>query len=196
MLAGRGRVDVVAYPGVRMDQFQDQVEGAVGRDPDAVVILLGANNVNQGGWTAGDEAQLDRMLAAVGRARCVRWINASTTTGLADYDAAAVAFNRSLARNAARYPRVRVVDWASRIAADPGWLIPGDIHLTATGREAMARTIATAAEDCLAGRSGRQLRRLAAQRCATAGRGPWGGLRVAQGHTRWRRGPGSRTIRP
>jgi hypothetical protein len=149
LMKGSGSVQVIAFPGVRMDQFQDEVERAVAKDPDAMVILLGANNIGQGGWTAGDAEQLQRMLATLGTARCVRWINASTATDRADYNASAQMFNRALATEVGRFPPIEVVDWARRQAATPGWIIPGDIHLTVAGRDAMGRMIAAAAKDCL-----------------------------------------------
>lgn len=150
LLAGKGPVKVVATPGVRIGQVQREVERVVAKDPPAIVVLLGANNINQGGWGPDDVEELERMLAVLGKAPCVRWVNASTTTDRPDYNDGAAAFNKELESEVKRrYPHVRVVEWAGRLAASTGWILPNDIHLTDAGRIAMGQVVANAAKECL-----------------------------------------------
>jgi lysophospholipase L1-like esterase len=53
-----------------------------------------------------------------------------------------LAWNRALIRACARYPNMRVYDWAS--AVKNSWFIPDGIHFTSRGYAARARRIARA----------------------------------------------------
>ena len=58
------------------------------------------------------------------------------------------AANRKLAQLAGQLPRLRIVPWASAVAAHPSWVGPDGVHSTATGYQARAQMYADAAKSC------------------------------------------------
>jgi lysophospholipase L1-like esterase len=108
------------------------------------VLALGTNeaaNVSAGS-TFGYDDRIDAMMQAA-RGMPVLWVNTRSLLSdgpyaeknMADWDAALLAA-------CARYPNMRVYDWASQVKNS--WFIDDGIHFTSEGYAARARLIAQA----------------------------------------------------
>jgi hypothetical protein len=86
--------------------------------------------------------RIHRMMAAA-QGQPVMWINVKTLLSSGPYaEANMLRWNRALLRACARYPNMRIYDWAS--AAKRRWFISDGIHYTSAGYAARARLIADA----------------------------------------------------
>lgn len=109
------------------------------------VIAMGVNdaaNIGVGSTVAADE-RIDRVMAAVDGQQ-VLWPTVATRGAtVRGYDEANMeSFNTALRRAAARYPNLRVYDFAAE--AQPGWFTDDGIHYNATGTSQRNRLFATA----------------------------------------------------
>lgn len=108
------------------------------------VLALGTNdtaNVSAGS-AAGRLARIRQMMSAAG-GQPVLWVNTRTLDTSGPWAEANMRlWNSALQQSCARYPNLRVFDWAS--AAQPGWFIPDGIHYTQAGYAARAHAIADA----------------------------------------------------
>jgi lysophospholipase L1-like esterase len=105
-----------------------------------------AVGVNDSANTRGDVgklvARIDTMMAKVGRAP-VLWTTSKTLLGAGPYQNENMeAWNQAIASACARYPNVRVYDWASEVQDD--WFVGDGIHPNATGFRERAARIAKA----------------------------------------------------
>jgi hypothetical protein len=108
------------------------------------VIALGTNdtaNVSAGS-TIGPAARIGQMMSAA-HGQPVLWVNTRTLDSTGPWSEANMRlWNAALHQACARYPNLRIFDWAS--AAKPGWYIPDGIHYTPAGYAARAHAIAGA----------------------------------------------------
>jgi len=109
------------------------------------VLALGttdAANIAAGGVRTAAE-RIDRMMAVIEDDPVV-WVNVKTLVSDPDDWASShmVAWNEALAQAAARYPNLRVYDWAAVV--QDGWFQDDGIHYTSAGNVERARLIADA----------------------------------------------------
>ena len=108
------------------------------------VFALGTNdaaNVAVGSAT-GLTARIDRMMA-VAHGQPVLWVNTRTELSAGPWsEVNERAWNAALTRALARYPNMRIFNWAAVVR--PGWFLPDGIHYNAAGCAARARAIADA----------------------------------------------------
>jgi hypothetical protein len=98
-----------------------------------VVIQMGNNYIPGEDGSFGSQIdQAMRVLAGVGR---VVWVT------VAEKWPDRVTINKAIRASASRWPTIRVADWARIIAAHPGYAYDM-LHLTPSGRLAMARLVA------------------------------------------------------
>jgi hypothetical protein len=108
------------------------------------VIALGTNDAADvsAGSSVGLRARIDRMMSVIGNDPAM-WVTVRTLVGNGPYaEANMQRWNMALLQACARYPNMRVFDWAS--AVRNGWFTPDGIHYTSTGFAARARLIADA----------------------------------------------------
>jgi hypothetical protein len=108
------------------------------------VIALGTNdaaNVSVGS-AVGLMARIQRMMS-VAHGEPVMWVNTLTQVSGGPWaNANEQAWNKTLARALARYPNMRIFNWAA--VARPGWFLPDGIHYNSYGSARRARAIANA----------------------------------------------------
>jgi hypothetical protein len=106
------------------------------------VIALGNNdtaNVYMGSQV-GRMDRIERMMSVVGN-QPVLWVNVKTLLESGPYSEANMElWGRTLEEACARYPNMRVFDWAS--VADSSWFISDGTHFTSEGYAERARLIA------------------------------------------------------
>jgi lysophospholipase L1-like esterase len=96
-----------------------------------VVVHLGSNGIIR-------DDDVEAMVAAT-RGRALVFVNVAVPRRWQQPD------NAELAAAAARHPgQVRIVDWASIVAADPALLGPDRVHPNQRGREALAAAVRAA----------------------------------------------------
>jgi hypothetical protein len=100
-----------------------------------LVVQMGNNYIpgEDGTFTA----QIDRAMRLLAGVHRVVWVT------VAEKWPNRVAVNRAIRAAAARWPMIRIADWAPVIASHRGYAYDM-LHLTPAGRAAMARLIATA----------------------------------------------------
>jgi hypothetical protein len=108
------------------------------------VIALGTNdtaNVSVGS-SVGLTGRIRQMMSAA-HGQPVMWVNVKTLDSAGPWaESNMQLWNSALTQACARYPNMRVFDWAS--AAQDGWFISDGIHYTSTGYAARAKLIAGA----------------------------------------------------
>jgi lysophospholipase L1-like esterase len=125
------------------------------------VLALGTNDTANVavGSPAGRLSRIERMMSVIGH-QPVLWITVRSLLTSGPYaEANMQLWNGALRQACARYPGMRIFDWAA--VAQPGWFIADGIHYTPAGYAARARLIAGAlarafprrgsAPGCLAG---------------------------------------------
>lgn len=103
------------------------------------VIALGNNdtaNVSMGAQV-GRMDRIERMMAAIGN-QPVLWVNMRTLLGSGPYSEANMElWDDTLIQACAKYPNMRVFDWASMVNDD--WFISDGVHFTSEGYAQRAR---------------------------------------------------------
>ena len=92
--------------------------------------------------TSGLSARIDRMMSAIGD-QPVMWVNVKSLVPSGPYAEANMRrWDEGLVQACARYPNMRVFDWAD--VAKDSWFIPDGIHYYSPGYAARAHLIADA----------------------------------------------------
>jgi peptidoglycan/LPS O-acetylase OafA/YrhL len=108
------------------------------------VLALGTNetaNVSVGS-TVGLDERIDTMMSTLGDAP-VMWVNVKTLVASGPYAAGNMKlWNDALLRACARYPKMRIFDWAA--AVQDTWFVADGIHFTSEGYAARGVLIARA----------------------------------------------------
>lgn len=117
--------------------------------PDFVVVSLGTNDARQigtptsRGYSAyGDK--IDWFMRILPAGQKVMWTNLPCAIEPADRRTGCLAVNAALAKARERWPRLVVLDWASRANPHPEYMKPGEAHYTATGYTAWAQYVVAA----------------------------------------------------
>jgi hypothetical protein len=108
------------------------------------VMALGTNDTADVavGSNVGLMARVQRMMAAA-RGEPVMWINLRSLLATGPYaESNMLAWDNTLIKACARYPNMRVYDWASVVKG--GWYISDGIHFTSAGYQARTRMVAQA----------------------------------------------------
>jgi hypothetical protein len=108
------------------------------------VLALGTDDTADvaAGSLTGLSTRIHRMMTAAG-GQPVMWVNVKTLLTSGPYaEANMQRWNNALLRACARYPNMRVYDWAA--AAKKRWFISDGIHYTSAGYAARGRLIANA----------------------------------------------------
>jgi hypothetical protein len=108
------------------------------------VLALGTNDTANiyAGSPIGRMARIERMMSVVGD-QPVLWVNLKSLLDSGPYSEANMKlWNRTLVQACARYPNMRVFDWAS--ATKYGWFISDGTHYTSAGYAQRARLTADA----------------------------------------------------
>jgi hypothetical protein len=106
------------------------------------VFALGTNDTANifAGSPIGRMARIERMMSVVGD-QPVLWVNLKSLLASGPYSEANMTlWNRTLVQACARYPNMRVFDWAS--AANDSWFISDGTHYTSAGYAQRARLTA------------------------------------------------------
>lgn len=144
---------VDAFPGRAMvvpfvsDTGLERVPDLPLDDTAHLVVALGTNDAGYAGHSADQlQAQLDTLLDAIGRQRCITWVLPYVQAPRSDEEIARVeAFGARLRAEMSSLPCGSVLDWPAVAAADPSLVGPDGVHLTPEGDVAFARLIASAA---------------------------------------------------
>jgi peptidoglycan/LPS O-acetylase OafA/YrhL/lysophospholipase L1-like esterase len=136
------------------------------------VLALGTNDtadVYVGGVVSVSQ-RIAQMMAVIG-SQPVMWVNVISLLGSGPYSETDMQqWNQALLRACARYPNMRVYDWAS--VARRRWFISDGIHYTSAGYAARSRLIARAlAEAFPAGPAGQVQQPTSATQQSSAGAG-------------------------
>lgn len=119
----------------RLTQAIQELRAKRTRIGAVLVIQMGNNYIPGEDGSFGSQIdQAMRVLTGVGR---VVWVT------VAEKWPNRIPLNRAIRAAAARWPTIRVADWAPLIAAHPGYAYDM-LHLTPSGRLAMARLVAAA----------------------------------------------------
>ena len=108
------------------------------------VLALGTNDTADIaiGSNTGRAARIREMMAVIGR-QPVLWVNVKSLVASGPYaESEMQAWNAALLRACARYPNMRVYDWAA--AVRNRWFISDGVHFTSAGYAARAHLIANA----------------------------------------------------
>jgi len=111
------------------------------------VLALGTNDAADVyvGSSVALSTRIDRMMSVIGD-QPVLWVNVKSLVASGPYaDANLQQWNSALRIACARFPNMRIFDWAS--AVKDSWFIPDGIHYTSQGYRARARLIAHALVD-------------------------------------------------
>ena len=111
--------------------------------PGAIVFALGTNDDPHA--TSSFRNSLEAVRAIAGDTRCVVVPNiVRPPVGGASYSG----YNHAIADLAHHHDNFRLVDWASLVARNRGWLADDGAHVTAEGYQARARAIANQVARC------------------------------------------------
>ena len=116
------------------------------------VIALGTNDTADVaiGSAVGRAARIREMMS-VAHGEPVMWVNVISLVPAGPYaEAGMQLWNAALLQACARYPNLRVFNWAAQV--EPRWFINDGIHYTSAGYAARAHKIATALARALPGR--------------------------------------------
>jgi hypothetical protein len=118
---------------LRLAQAYPYLRARYWRPGDTVVINLGNNYIPGEGGTFA--SQINRAMWILRAVRRVVWVT------VAEKWSSRITINRAIRAAALRYPRIRVADWAPIVRTHP-WYMSDGLHLTTSGRRAMAALIA------------------------------------------------------
>ena len=138
------RITRVQNVGLHVDEV---VQIVAARAPAALAhVLVVSAGTNDDPRLVGRFSQdVERVVSAAGADRCIVWSNIVRPPAVG---ASYMGYNRVLRRVAARHARFRVVDWASLVRKNPGWLGADGVHVTPAGYRARAAAIADTVRHC------------------------------------------------
>jgi lysophospholipase L1-like esterase len=133
------RIDRLYDVGLHADDAATIVERARRSLPSVLVVSAGTNDDPR--LVSEFWRSVSQIVDVAGKDRCVVWPTiarppaAGTSYG---------AMNRALARLAARYASLELVDWHKLVRRHPSWLARDGVHVSVAGYRARAAAIAAA----------------------------------------------------
>jgi lysophospholipase L1-like esterase len=113
--------------------------------PDAVIVALGSNDLQQSPKTSFYLREIRELLNLIGP-RPVVWVNVYRTD-LPIYPKRSATFNEALLVATSEYPNLTILDWSTELIANPKWLAFDKLHLQPVGYRARATMYVQAANE-------------------------------------------------
>ena len=114
-----------------------------GMVPDAVIVALGSNDLQQSPKASFYLREIRELLTLIGP-RPVVWVNVYRTD-LPIYPKRSATFNEALLVATSEYPNLTILDWSTQLIANPKWLAFDKLHLQPVGYRARATMYVQAA---------------------------------------------------
>jgi lysophospholipase L1-like esterase len=103
------------------------------RDPTAIVVALGTNDVLSRREASYPAKAIDEFMTAA-QGKPVLWLNVEFSTTRPDWRSRGVRFNKELRKATTRWPNLEIADWDKFFTPKgPSRFIGDGIHLTVTG---------------------------------------------------------------
>ena len=116
-----------------------------GMVPDAVIVALGSNDLQQSPKASFYLREIRELLSLIGP-RPVVWVNVYRTD-LPIYPKRSATFNEALLDATSEYPNLTILDWSTELIANPKWLAFDRLHLQPVGYRARANMYVQAANE-------------------------------------------------
>ena len=113
--------------------------------PDAVIVALGSNDLQQSPKTSFYLREIRELLNLIGP-RPVVWVNVYRTD-LPIYPKRSATFNEALLVATSEYLNLTILDWSTELIANPKWLAFDKLHLQPVGYRARATMYVQAANE-------------------------------------------------
>ena len=114
-----------------------------GMVPDAVIVALGSNDLQQSPKSSFYSSYIRELLTLIGP-RPVVWVNVYRTD-LPIYPRRSATFNAALLNATSEFPNLAILDWSTQLIANPKWLAFDKLHLQPIGYRARANMYVQAA---------------------------------------------------
>ena len=116
-----------------------------GMVPDAVIVALGSNDLQQSPKASFYLREIRELLTLIGH-RPVVWVNVYRTD-LPIYPGRSATFNAALLNTTSEFPNLTILDWSTQLIANPKWLAFDKLHLQPIGYRARATMYVQAASE-------------------------------------------------
>jgi lysophospholipase L1-like esterase len=113
--------------------------------PDAVIVALGSNDLQQSPKASFYLREIRELLKLIG-ARPVVWVNVYRTDS-PSYPKRSATFNEALLDATSEFPNLTILDWSTELIANPKWLAFDKLHLQPIGYRARATMYLEAATE-------------------------------------------------
>lgn len=114
-----------------------------GMVPDAVIVALGSNDLQQSPKASFYLREIRELLTLIGP-RPVVWVNVYRTDS-PRYPRRSATFNAALLNVTSEFPNLTILDWSTQLIANPKWLSFDKLHLQPIGYRARAAMYVQAA---------------------------------------------------
>ena len=111
--------------------------------PDAVIVALGSNDLQQSPKASFYLREIRELLTLIGP-RPVVWVNVYRTDS-PRYPRRSATFNAALLNVTSEFPNLTILDWSTQLIANPKWLSFDKLHLQPIGYRARAAMYVQAA---------------------------------------------------
>jgi lysophospholipase L1-like esterase len=116
-----------------------------GMVPDAVIVALGSNDLQQSPKASFYLREIRELLTLIGP-RPVVWVNVYRTDS-PSYPKRSATFNEALLDATSDFPNLTILDWSTELIANPRWLAFDKLHLQPIGYRARAAMYVQAASE-------------------------------------------------
>jgi lysophospholipase L1-like esterase len=116
-----------------------------GTVPDAVIVALGSNDLQQSPKASFYLRDIRELLKLIGP-RPVVWVNVYRTDS-PSYPKRSATFNGALLDATSEFPNLTILDWSTELIANPKWLAFDKLHLQPIGYRARATMYLEAATE-------------------------------------------------
>lgn len=113
--------------------------------PDAVIVALGSNDLQQSPKASFYLREIRELLTLIGP-RPVIWVNVYRTDS-PSYPRRSATFNAALLNVTSEFSNLKILDWSTELIANPKWLSFDKLHLQPIGYRARATMYVQAASD-------------------------------------------------
>ena len=116
-----------------------------GMVPDAVIVALGSNDLQQSPKASFYLREIRELLKLIGP-RPVVWVNVYRSDS-PSYPKRSATFNEALLDATSEFANLTILDWSTELTANPKWLAFDKLHLRPIGYRARATMYVQAASD-------------------------------------------------